>query len=75
MKGGILDFKKESRELAQLLGSEHAALGELIEVLENPDRAPQIQDMTLRAKEAHEAVSFQKKRTDAARGEAVKATA
>jgi hypothetical protein len=68
MKGGVLDFKKESRALAQALGDEHGALGDLLNVLDTPELEAQMTDAVELARESHSTVEFQKKRADAARG-------
>ena len=70
-----MNFRQESRKLAEAMGAEHRLVGELLEeMVPGEDRDCQSECVIL-LRSAHEAVSFQKKRTDAARGEAVKATA
>ena len=76
-----MNFKKESRKLAEAMGAEHFAMGVILEDIERrrsgsgiPDDAPDY-DIVDAARIAHADVEFQKKRVEAARGEAVKATA
>ena len=66
-KGSTMNFKKESAAFAKALHDEHTALGDLLIVLEAASpvgHAPEL----LAAKEAHEAVRFQRTRTEAAAG-------
>ena len=66
-----MNFRQESRKLAEAIGAEHSAVGALLdEMTPGEDRDHQSECVVV-LRLAHEAVSFQKKRTDAARGEAV----
>jgi hypothetical protein len=74
VKGSTLSFKKESAAFAMALQAEHNALGELIVMIENAPKACPAEDLETMpqmqaAKKAHEAVRFQRTRTEAARGQ------
>lgn len=71
MKGSTLNFKKESAAFAKALQAEHGALGDLIEWLKSrgpsvsPDAKPWTsEDAVIAAEKAHEAVRFQRTRTE-----------
>jgi hypothetical protein len=72
VKGSTLSFKKESAAFAKALQAEHGALGELLELLREPARASEgfmDSEVVKTAQKAHEAVRFQRTRTEAARGQ------
>ena len=64
-----LSFAKESRKLAQALGDEHLVLGELIEDIDKAQIRTLTPNLLEQARSCHEAVRFQRARTDAARGQ------
>ncbi len=74
--GTTLNFEKESQAFAKALQAEHLALGDLIEdisvtmaaVSTNGSELGLSNEIVDKAKKAHEAVRFQRARTEAARG-------
>ncbi len=67
-RGSTLNFKKESAAFAKTLQAEHEALGDLLEELEDTALVGDIADARTRAKAAHDAVQFQRSRTEASVG-------
>lgn len=71
-RGSSLNFAKESKAFAKALQVEHQMLGTLLESLDlaekNSDGRPDPRAVK-EAKAAHEAVRFQRTRTEAARGQ------
>ena len=59
---GALNFKDESKKLAQAMGDEHGAVGDWLDDTTSPDLLSELRN-------AHKAVEFQRARTDAARGQ------
>ena len=70
VQGSTLNFKKESAAFAKALQAEHEALGALLEIIEKPSleamglEHPAVQN----AVAAHDAVRFQRARTEASVG-------
>lgn len=61
-----MNFRQESRKLADAMGAEHAAMGSLLEVVaETAANTLEIQV----ARKTHEEVRFQRARVEAAVGE------
>ncbi len=67
-QGSTLNFKKESAAFARALQQEHAALGDLLDRLVGVPLTPEQSEIFNRATTAHDAVRFQRTRTEAARG-------
>ena len=61
-----MNFRQESRKLADAMGAEHAAMGSLLEVV--PETAANMLEIQV-ARKTHEEVRFQRARVEAAFGE------
>lgn len=68
MKGSTLSFKKESAAFAKALQAEHNAVDALLEELAPGEERDHQSECVVNLRKAHEAVRFQRARTEAARG-------
>lgn len=68
VRGSTLNFNKESQVFAKALQAEHSALGDLLEKIGGITLFPEQKEAFDAAQKAHEAVRFQRTRTEAARG-------